>query len=189
MRLILTSLAAATLLLAASCTSSESTPTGGTDGLKIAYVRADSLTQLYDYHRELTEKFELEAKKVEADLVRAQQNLQTEYSILEKAAPSLNPVQLQRAQADFQRIQMSYSQMEQQRTGELAEKEAGLNTQIKDQMDVALKQLAKEKGYDLVLVYETNVLYGSDKLDVTQELADVLNKMDRPEPKKSAPKK
>ena len=59
MRLILTSLAAATLLLAASCTSSESTPTGGTDGLKIAYVRADSLTQLYDYHRELTEKFEL----------------------------------------------------------------------------------------------------------------------------------
>jgi Skp family chaperone for outer membrane proteins len=96
---------------------------------------------------------------------------------------------LQRAQADFQRIQMSYSQMEQQRTGELAEKEAGLNTQIKDQMDVALKQLAEEKGYDLVLVYETNVLYGSDKLDVTQELADVLNKMDRPEPKKVAPKK
>jgi Skp family chaperone for outer membrane proteins len=84
---------------------------------------------------------------------------------------------------------MGYSQMEQQRTGELAEKESGLNTQIKDQMDVALKQLAKEKGYDLVLVYETNVLYGSDKLDVTQELADVLNKMDRPEPKKSAPKK
>jgi ABC-type glycerol-3-phosphate transport system substrate-binding protein len=64
MRLIFTSLAAATLVLAASCTSSESTPTGGTDGLKIAYVRADSLTQLYDYHRELTEKFELEAKKV-----------------------------------------------------------------------------------------------------------------------------
>ena len=84
---------------------------------------------------------------------------------------------------------MGYSQMEQQRTGELAEKEAGLNAQIKDQMDVALKQLAEEKGYDLVLVYETNVLYASEKLDVTQELADVLNKMDRPEPKKSTPKK
>ena len=64
-----------------------------------------------------------------------------------------------------------------------------MNTQIKDQMDVALKQLAEEKGYDLVLVYETNVLYGSDKLDVTQELADVLNKMDRPEPKKDNNKK
>ena len=43
MRLILTSLAAATLLLAASCTSSESTPTGGTDGLKIAYVDRKSV--------------------------------------------------------------------------------------------------------------------------------------------------
>jgi Skp family chaperone for outer membrane proteins len=55
-------------------------------------------------------------------------------------------------------------------------------------MDVALKQLAEEKGYDLVLVYETNVLYGSDKLDVTQELADVLNKMDRPKAEKPSKK-
>ena len=59
-----------------------------------------------------------------------------------------------------------------------------------DKIDLAsLKKLAEEKGYDLVLVYETNVLYGSDKLDVTQELADVLNKMDRPEPKKDNNKK
>ena len=79
---------------------------------------------------------------------------------------------------------MNYTRMEQQRTGELAEKEAGLNALIKKQMDKALEQLAKEKGYDLVLVYETNVLYGTDALDVTQELADVLNKMDRPEAEK-----
>lgn len=186
MRIIHYPLVAAALWASVACTSSETPAAGSAEGMKIAYVRADSLTQLYDYHRELTESFELEAKKVEAELVRGQQNLQTEYDILEKAAPSLSPVQLQRAQADFQRIQMNYSRMEQQKTGELAEKEASLNALIKDQMDIALKKLAEAKGYDLVLVYETNVLYGSEKLDVTQELADVLNDMERP---KSADKK
>ncbi len=181
-------LVAALSVAAAACSSNATSSSNSGNSQKIVYVRADSLTQLYDYHRELTEKFELEAKKVEAELVRGQQNLQTEYDILEKAAPSLSGVQLQRAQADFQRIQMNYTQLEQQRSGELAEKEAGLNALIKKQMDKALEQLAKEKGYDLVLVYETNVLYGTDALDVTQELADVLNKMDRPEAEKPSKK-
>ena len=113
-------------------------------------------------------------------MVRGQQNLQTEYQVLEQAAPSLSKIELQRAQRDFQRIQQNYSTLEQQRSGELAEQQARMNKQIKEQMDEAMAQLAKEENYDLILIYEENVLYGNESLDVTQKVATILNTLKKP---------
>ena len=164
---------------AVACSPSEPVNTN-TGGLKIGYVKADSLTQLYDYHKELEKQFEQETKKIEAELVRGQQNLQTEYQVLEQAAPSLSKIELQRAQRDFQRIQQNYSTLEQQRSGELAEQQARMNKQIKEQMDEAMAQLAKEENYDLILIYEENVLYGNEAMDVTQKVAVILNTLKTP---------
>jgi len=35
-------------------------------------------------------------------------------------------------------------------------------------------------GLDLIFVYESNLLYGSEALDLTAKLAEVLNSMDPP---------
>jgi hypothetical protein len=43
-----------------------------------------------------------------------------------------------------------------------------------------------EEEIDLVLIYETNVLYGSEALDYTTKLAEYLNKLPKPEPKEEA---
>ena len=99
-------------MMAASCsTGGSSAPTG--DGMKVGYVRLDSLTQLYTYHTELVGQFEATAKKMEAELIRGQQNLQAEYEVLQKAAPSLSKLELERAQMDFQRINQNYQALEQ----------------------------------------------------------------------------
>jgi hypothetical protein len=40
-----------------------------------------------------------------------------------------------------------------------------------------------EEQIDLVLIYETNILYGSEGLDYTVKLAEYLNKLPKPEAK------
>ena len=180
----LVALAAAALLAAgaSACQSGQSAPTAE-GGVRIVYVRLDSLVKLYEYHKEMSTKYEESAKKAEAELVRGQQNLQAEYDVLQRAAPSLSKVELERAQMDFQRIQNNYQMLEQQKSGELQQIELAINETVKEQVDKAIEAMKGEEQIDLVFIYETNVLYGSDDLDYTVKLAEYLNKLPKPEAK------
>ena len=121
---------------------------------------------------------------MEAELIRSQQNIQAEYEVLQKAAPSLSKIELERAQMDFQRIQQQYQALEQQRTGELQQEEFEMNTIVKQEVDKAIEAMKAEMDLDLVFIYESNLLYAKDNLDLTSALAEYLNRLDRPEPKK-----
>ena len=180
----LVALAAAALLAAgaSACQSGQSAPTAD-GGVRIVYVRLDSLVKLYDYHKEMSTKYEESAKKAEAELVRGQQNLQAEYDVIQRAAPSLSKVELERAQMDFQRIQNNYQMLEQQKSGELQQIELAINETVKEQVDKAIEAMKGEEQIDLVLIYETNILYGSEGLDYTSKLAEYLNKLPKPEAK------
>lgn len=182
---------AATALLAAgatACQSGQSAPTAD-GGVRIVYVRLDSLVKLYDYHKEMSTKYEESAKKAEAELVRGQQNLQAEYDVIQRAAPSLSKVELERAQMDFQRIQNNYQMLEQQKSGELQQIELAINETVKEQVDKAIEAMKGEEQIDLVFIYETNILYGSEGLDYTVKLAEYLNKLPKPEASQEAPSK
>lgn len=183
-------LSAAALLAvgAVSCQSGGSAPVAE-GGARIVYVRLDSLVQLYDYHKEMSKEFETAASKAEAELVRGQQNLQAEYDVLQRAAPNLSKVELERAQMDFQRIQSNYQMLEQQKSGELQQMEQSINEVVKEQVDKAIEAMRDEEQIDLVLIYETNVLYGSEALDYTSKLAEYLNKLPKPEASEEAPAK
>ena len=175
-------IASSFLLLLASCSAPvQNSIETGADGMKIGFVRLDSLTQLYDYHGELVEEIEAKAKKMEAELIRSQQNIQTEYEVLQKAAPSLSKIELERAQMDFQRIQQQYQALEQQRSGELQQEEIAMNNIVKLQVDKAIEKMKSEKDLDLVFIYETNLLYAKETMDLTTELASYLNELDRPD--------
>ena len=106
------------LFVTASCDnqSRKQNATAKIDEMNIGFVRLDSLTKLYDYHGVLVKEIEAKAKKMEAELIRSQQNIQTEYEVLQQAAPNLSKIELERAQLDFQRIQQQYQALEQQRT-------------------------------------------------------------------------
>ena len=186
----LVALAAAALLAAGAtaCQSGQSAPTAD-GGVRIVYVRLDSLVKLYDYHKEMSTKYEESAKKAEAELVRGQQNLQAEYDVIQRAAPSLSKVELERAQMDFQRIQNNYQMLEQQKSGELQQIEMAINETVKEQVDKAIEAMKGEEQIDLVFIYETNILYGSEGLDYTVKLAEYLNKLPKPEASKEAPVK
>ncbi len=82
------------LFVTASCgnQSRKQNTTAKIDEMNIGFVRLDSLTKLYDYHGVLVKEIEAKAKKMEAELIRSQQNIQTEYEVLQQAAPNLSKI-------------------------------------------------------------------------------------------------
>jgi Skp family chaperone for outer membrane proteins len=79
--------------------------------------------------------------------------------------------------------------MEQQKSGELQQMEQSINEVVKEQVDKAIEAMKGEEQIDLVLIYETNVLYGSEALDYTSKLAEYLNKLPKPEASEEVPAK
>jgi len=163
---------------AMACTQPQAGAVSG-DALSIGYIRIDTLMDMYEYHQELADQYEAKAQQFQAELVRGQENLQAEYEVLQNAAPRLSKLELERAQVDFQRVQASYQQLEQQRAMELQTMEAEINAEVKAEMDKAVAQLQEEGGYHLILIYETNLLYGDEAMDLTNEIAKILNTFTR----------
>ena len=174
------------LFVTASCDnqSRKQNATAKIDEMNIGFVRLDSLTKLYDYNGVLVKEIEAKAKKMEAELIRSQQNIQTEYEVLQQAAPNLSKIELERAQLDFQRIQQQYQALEQQRTGELQQEELEMNTFVKSQVDQAIDKMKDDLDLDIVLIYESNLLYAKENMDLTVELASYLNELEIPDKEK-----
>ena len=163
---------------AMACTQPQTGVASG-EAHKVGYIRIDSLMNIYDYHQELADQYEAKAQQIQAELVRGQENLQAEYEVLQNAAPRLSKLELERAQVDFPRVQNSYQQLEQQRAMELQTMEAEINAEVKEEMDRAVAQLQKEGGYHMVMIYETNLLYGDESMDLTADIAKILNSFER----------
>ena len=74
--------------------------------------------------------------------------------------------------------------MEQQRTGELQQEELEMNTFVKSQVDQAIDKMKDDLDLDIVLIYESNLLYAKENMDLTVELASYLNELEIPDKEK-----
>ena len=167
------------LVFTFACTQKAPNP-APTGDVKIGYVRLDSVLELYDLHNELVAELEAKAKKAQAELIRSEQNLQTEYSILEKAAPKLSKLELERAQIDFQRVSTKHQELTQLRNEELAQEESKIQVLVLGEVRKAVVKLQEDTNMDFIFIYESNLLYGSDAFDLTTQLAQLLNAAEKP---------
>lgn len=153
------------------------TDTDGSDGLRLAYVRMDSLVANYEHHKELKKQLEQKYKSMEADMARRTRIFEENYRELEKEAKNLSPRELQAAEADLMAKQQELMRYRDSRAQELLAEEAKLNSVIKKDLDEVVDDLAKEFGLDLVLTYDAagTILYGKADFDITSEVVKRLN--------------
>lgn len=146
-------------------------------GLRVAYVRMDSLVANYEHHKELKKQLEQKYKSLEADMARRTKIFEENYRELEKEAKNLSPRELQAAEADLMNKQQELIRYRDARAQELLAEEAKLNAIIKKDLDEVVDQLAKEADLDLVLTYDAagTILYGKADFDITDEVVKRLN--------------
>ena len=175
MKRIITAIAAVALL--GSCAQPATIETSTDKGVRLAYVRIDSLQSQYDYFQELVEELQAEEEEIVADLQRRQQSLQENIALYQQEAPKMSARQREANEADLRRVQQQYMAVEQGAQQQLMLKQTDLSNQLKKDMDVAIEVLKDELNLDFILLYEEGgqIIFANEEFDITQRMVAMLN--------------
>jgi outer membrane protein len=160
------------------------------DGLKIAFVEVDSLMTQYDFAKDYSVTLQKKSNNARNTLTQKGNALQAAvnnfqqklnnngFQSREQAASVQNAIQ--RQQNDLQELQVRLE-------NELATETAKFNEALRDSLQIFLKDYNADKHFDLILSKAgDNILLGSSKLDITQDVINGLNKRYKPAAKNAA---
>ncbi|MEY2963239.1 MAG: hypothetical protein RL754_500 [Bacteroidota bacterium] len=172
-KLVLAALAAVTMVACQQPSAVENTD----KGVRMAYVRIDSLQNQYTYFQELSEELAQEEEELVADLSRRQQSLQENIALYQQEAPKMSQRQREANEADLMRVQQQYMQREQAAQQQLAMKQGELGLMLKEDMNKAIDVLKVELNLDFILLYEEGgqLLYANTDFDITERMVELLN--------------
>jgi len=164
------------LALFASC--NQQTKVENTEsGIRLAYIRIDSLQSQYKYFEELALELIAEEQEIVEDLQRRQQSLQENIELYQQEAPKMNQRQREANEADLMRVQQQYMQVEQAAQAQLMKKQQDLTKMMREDMDKAIVVLKDELNLDFILLYEEGgqIIYANTDFDITERMVTMLN--------------
>jgi len=169
-------LAAVGLSMMASC-SQPAAVENTQKGIRLAYVRIDSLQSQYTYFQELANELQAEEQEIVADLQRRQQTLRENIALYQQEAAKMTQAQRNANEADLMRVQQQYQQVEQAAQERLMRKQTDLANMLKADMDEAIAVLKEDLNLDFILLYEEGgqIIYANDEFDITARMVEMLN--------------
>ena len=170
-------LAAIGLSMLASCQQQPSAVENTEKGIRLAYVRIDSLQSQYNYFQELVGELQAEEEKIVVELQRRQQELQTNIELYQQEAPKMTARQREANEADLRRVQQNYLQVEQAAQGQMMQRQNDLTVMMREDMNSAIETLKEELNLDFILLYEEGgqIIYANDEYDITERMVNMLN--------------
>ena len=168
-------LAMASIALLASC---QQPAVENTDkGIRLAYVRIDSLQSQYNYFQELVLELQAEEAEIVTELQRRQQSLQENIELYQQEAPKMTARQREVNEADLRRVQQQYMAIEQGAQERLMVKQNALTTQMREDMNGAIEVLKNELNLDFILLYEEGgqIIFANTEYDITERMVTMLN--------------
>ena len=170
-------MAAIGLSMLASCQQQPAAVENTEKGIRLAYVRIDSLQSQYNYFQELVGELQAEEEKIVAELQRRQQELQTNIELYQQEAPKMTARQREANEADLRRVQQNYLQVEQAAQGQMMQRQNDLTVMMREDMNSAIETLKEELNLDFILLYEEGgqIIYANDDYDITERMVNMLN--------------
>ena len=170
-------MAAIGLSMLASCQQQPTAVENTEKGIRLAYVRIDSLQSQYNYFQELVGELQAEEEKIVVELQRRQQDLQTNIELYQQEAPKMTARQREANEADLRRVQQNYLQVEQAAQGQMMQRQNDLTVMMREDMNSAIETLKEELNLDFILLYEEGgqIIYANDEYDITERMVRMLN--------------
>lgn len=161
--------------------------------LKIAYVLIDTLTNQYEYYKEVSDNFKKKQENAEATIDEKGKSFASQVQEFQRKvqANSLTQQQYETEQARLQKLQQDIEGLQARLSNSLQEEYQKELQALTDTIKNFTKAYAEEKGYAFILCKSSgidNVLYGAPQYDVTSEVVAALNKRYKKDSKKSEKK-
>ncbi|RKO69963.1 OmpH family outer membrane protein [Sphingobacterium puteale] len=145
---------------------------------KIVYLNSDSLSEKYQYFKDIKSKLENKVKKAQADLQAKSAAFQREVADYQKNAATMSATDRQATEQKLARKQDELARLDQTASSSLAKDESEEFNNVYNKITEFLKKHASDNGYKLVLTYSKSnptVLYADPSLEITNEVIKQLN--------------
>ena len=148
--------------------------------LKIAYVEVDTLLSKYNFCIDLNEAMMKKEENIRLTLNQKAATLDKDQKEFQKKYENNAFISPERAQQEYNRLmkmQQDLQALQNKLTNELAAETQKNSLQLRDSINVFLKEYNKTKGYNLILSNTgfDNLLYADSSFNITQEIIDGLN--------------
>ena len=146
-------------------------------GLRLAYIELDSLTEHYEYAKVMKDSLEKMSANANTVLSNKEKELQrSENSIRTRLQNNgfTSEQQYNTAVAALEQERNNAVALANRLNSELAQKQADFMQTMQDSLDNFLAEYNKDKKYDIILNKAT-VLHAADKYDITQDVINGLN--------------
>ena len=159
------------------------------DGVKIAYVNIDSLDAKYEWLKEQKDALEKSQRNKEASLKRKQESFMKDMQAFEQKYQSgtVPPAELEKEYNALMKRQERLMKDEQRLGQQLSEEYTAAMDELMTNVEVQLKSLQDQIGYDFILSYSKGggqVLLANDSLEITDQVLDLLNSKEPEAPAK-----
>lgn len=157
--------------------ANSSTSDTSTVNLKVAYIVSDSVLKHYEYLKINREQLEAKTKKMDQELQSRIVGLRNEANAYQRNVSSMTLGQARAAEEDLGKKQQNLQMYQQSLQQQLMQEEAKLNQELYERITGFLKEYGQEKGLQVVLKFDptSDVLYGGEGLDITQDVIRGLN--------------
>jgi outer membrane protein len=144
---------------------------------KVAYLNSDSVLKYYDYYKEVKARFETKGKRLDQDLQNRAQALQNEIGAYQRNLSTMTIGQAKAVEEDLGKKQQNFRVYQQSVEQELVNDQSKVNGELYGNITSYLKTYGAERGLDAVLKFDpsSDLLYGSQAIDITQDVIKGLN--------------
>lgn len=160
------------------------------EGFKIAFVEVDSLMTQYDFAKDYSVTLQKKSNNARNTLTSKGNALQAAVNNFQQKLNNngfQSREQAANVQSAIERQQRDLQELQARLENELATETAKFNEALRDSLQNFLKDYNADKHFDLILSKAgDNILLGSNKLDITQDVINGLNKRYKPAPKNAA---
>ncbi len=147
---------------------------------KLVFINTDSLLLKYEYARVLSEKLISKEEASRTDLNERVKIFQQDMNEFQRKLQNNGFLSLERAQSEESRLRKKEQELQELNSrfsNELMVEQDKMNRELRDTITSFLSTYCQERSYQMVLsnTMGDNLLYAEESLDVTNEVAEILN--------------
>lgn len=147
--------------------------------LQVAYIKSDSVLKYYDYFKVNKDRLEAKGKRMDQDLKNRAQSLQNEFESYQRTANSLTIGQARAVEEDLGKKRQNLQLYQESLNQEMMNEQNKMTKDLYDRVTAYLKTYGEKRGLQVVLKNDasSDLLYGADSLDISQDVVNGLNEL------------
>ncbi len=147
--------------------------------LQIAYIKSDSVLQHYEYFKVNRDRLEAKGKRMDQDLKNRAQGLQNEFETYQRNANSLTMGQARAVEEDLGKKRQNLQLYQESLNQEMMNEQNKMTRDLYERVTAYLKTYGNERGLQVVLKNDasSDLLFGSDSLDISNDVIIGLNNL------------